>query len=85
MTENECMDLIQKSVHENFLANGELIEGNLCRMAEKHYPSTMEGFISLCAAVLDYTINVSEITCFSIIKVLMQAGILDVRTPEKED
>ena len=56
----------------------------MCRMTESHYPSTMEGIVRLCQALLDYTINISEITCVSILKVLEQAGVLEIKTAEKE-
>jgi len=85
MTENECIDLIEKSVQESFQTNTKVIEESICKMAKNHYPSTMEGLASLYLAVLDYAMDVSEITCISVIKVLTQAGILDVRMTEKED
>ena len=84
MTENELMELIHKNVHESLLDNEELIGKNMCRMIGNHYPSTMEGIGRLCSAVSDYTVNIAKITCVSILKVLEQAGVLEIKTAEKE-
>lgn len=82
MTENELSERIYKTLTESFRENKEIIAVNMVILGKVFNASASNSF-DLERAILDYTMDISQVICDAMFKLLFKGGILNIHSDEK--
>lgn len=82
MAENELSERIYEALTESFRENKEIIAVNMVILGKKINASVKNSF-DLEKAILDYTMDISQVICTAMFKLLFKGGILNIHSDEK--
>ncbi len=81
MTENELSKRIYEYLTESFKENKELIAAYIVNLGRKYDASATDSF-KLQKTLLDYTMDISQIICIAMSKLLFEAGVLNIQSED---
>lgn len=82
MTENELYERINENLRESFKVNSEIVAANIINMRNKCYSYGLDSF-ELRKSLLDYTMDISQVICLAMSKLLFDAEILDINSDDR--
>lgn len=82
MIENELYECIYENLRESFKANSKIVAADIIGMEKNYYAYGLDSF-ELQKSLLDYTMDISQVICLAMSKLLFDAGVLDIHSDEK--
>lgn len=82
MSENKLLERIYENLRESFKTNKEIVAADIINMEKNYYLFGLNSF-ELQKSLLDYTMDISQVICVAMSKLLFEAGILDIQPNEK--
>lgn len=82
MSENKLLERIYENLRESFKTNKEIVAADIINMEKNYYLFGLNSF-ELQKSLLDYTMDISQVICIAMSKLLFEAGILDIQPNEK--